>query len=124
MFARIVVVALLSLLAVPSQAVGSRYVGYLGEGSGRAFTEAGQGALHVLVFTDSRFSSARYRVCIRGGAGNLSRCFRRRLRTGFGKVNVSLLVNDRGGPGSYRIRWYVGGRSVAAWRFRLRPEAV
>lgn len=122
--ARILLAAFVLLLAVTPQALaGPRYVGYLGDGEGRAFMEAGQGARHVLAFTDSRTSSARYRVCIRGGAGKLNRCFRRRRRDGFGEVDVSLLVNDRGGPGRYRARWYVAGKSVAVWRFRLRPEA-
>lgn len=123
--ARILIVALLSLLALTPQALAdSRYVGYLGNGQGGAFMEPGQGARHVLVFTDSRSSSVRYRVCVRGGAGKINRCFRRRLRDGLGQLDVSLLVNDRGGPGRYRVRWYVAGRSVAVWRFRLRPEGA
>lgn len=122
---RILLAALLSLLVVtPPALAGSRYVGYLGNGEGRAFMEPGQGARHVLAFTDSRSSSVRYRVCIRGGAGRINRCFRRRLRDGFGEVDVSLLVNDRGGPGRYRARWHVAGKSVAVWPFRLRPEGA
>lgn len=109
-------------IAVPASA-SSRYVGYVG-GDGRAFHMLGQGGLHKLVLTDAEFSNRRYRVCIRGGAGRINRCFRRRLRTGFSEVNVSLLVNDRGGPGRYLVRWYVSGRAVASWRFRLRPEGV
>ena len=100
-----------------------RYVGYLGDGSGRAYHNAGQGGLHYLLLTDSNpASNGRYRVCLRGGAADLRRCFKRRLRFGFGKLNVSLLVNDQGGPGRYRATWYVDGRRVASWRFRLTPE--
>lgn len=124
MFPRAFVLAALATIAVAVPAsASSRYVGYVG-GDGRAFHTLGQGGLHKLVFTDANYSSKRYRVCIRGGVGKINRCFRRRLRTGFSEVEVSLLVNDRGGPGRYRVRWYVSGRSVASWRFRLRPEGV
>lgn len=100
-----------------------RYVGYLGDGSGRAYHRAGQGGLHYLLLTDANpASNRRYRVCLRGGAAHLRRCFERRLRFGFNKVNVSRLINDQGGPGRYRANWYVGGRRVAVWRFTLAPE--
>jgi hypothetical protein len=100
-----------------------RYVGYLGDGSGRAYHNAGQGGLHYLLLTDSNpASNRRYRVCLRGGAAQLQRCFKRRLRFGFSKVNVSRLINDQGGPGRYRADWFVGGDRVAIWRFKLTPE--
>ncbi len=99
-----------------------RYVGYLGDGSGRAYHNAGQGGLHYLLITDSAVSNRRYRVCIRGGATHLRRCFKRQLRFGFNKVNVSRLINDQGGPGRYRASWFVRGKRVATWRFRLTPE--
>jgi hypothetical protein len=114
--------ALVLLAAVPATASAyPRYVGYLGDGTGRAYHNAGQGGLHYLLLTDSTVGNGRYRVCIRGGA-DLRRCFRRRLRFGFGKVNVSRLINDQGGPGRYRANWYVSGKRVATWRFRLSPE--
>jgi hypothetical protein len=100
-----------------------RYVGYLGDGTGRAYHRAGQGGLHYLVLTDSDpASNRRYRVCLRGGAENFRGCFKRRLRFGFHKLNVSRLINDQGGPGRYRAQWYIGGRRVAIWRFRLTSE--
>jgi len=117
------VIALVLTMALPAAAGAyPRYVGYLGDGSGRAYHRAGQGGLHYLLLTDSTVANGRYRVCIRGGAGELRRCFKRRLRFGFGKVNVSLLVNDQGGPGRYRVNWHVRGKRVATWRFRLAPE--
>ena len=117
------VIALVLTMALPAAADAyPRYVGYLGDGSGRAYHRAGQGGLHYLLLTDSTVANGRYRVCIRGGTGDLRRCFRRRLRFGFDKLNVSLLVNDQGGPGRYRASWHVGGRRVASWRFRLAPE--
>lgn len=125
MIARVALVTVLALpLPAAPAAAAPRYVGYLGDGAGRAFHIAGQGGLHILSLTDSEFSGRRYRVCIRGGEGKLRRCFRRRLRSGYSGVNVSRIVNDRGGPGRYRARWYVGRRAVATWRFRLRPEGV
>ena len=94
---------LIACAALPAAATAQtfpRYVGYLGDGSGRAYHNAGQGGLHYLVLTDSNPSSnGRYRVCLRGGAAGIRRCFNRRLRFGFGRVNVSLLINDQGGPG-------------------------
>jgi len=117
------VIALVLTMALPAAADAyPRYVGYLGDGSGRAYHRAGQGGLHYLLLTDSTVANGRYRVCIRGGTGGLRRCFKRRLRFGFGKVNVSLLVNDQGGPGRYRASWHVRGKRVATWRFRLAPE--
>lgn len=125
MIARVALATVLLVLvtAAPASA-SSRYVGYLGDGAGRAFRIAGQGGLHILSLTDSEFANIRYRVCIRGGEGKLRRCFRRRLRSGYSGVNVSLIVNDRGGPGRYRARWFVAGRTVATWRFRLRSEGL
>ena len=116
--------ALLVSAALPAAASAyPRYVGYLGDGAGRAYHNAGQGGLHYLLLTDSNPAShRRYRVCLRGGATDLRRCFTRRLRFGFSKLNVSRVVNDQGGPGSYRADWYVRGRRVATWRFRLTPE--
>lgn len=115
---------LLMVAAMPATAHAyPRYVGYLGDGSGRAYHNAGQGGRHLLILTDSNpASNRRYRVCLRGGDRQVRRCFERRLRFGLGKVGVSRLVNDRGGPGRYRAAWYVGGRRVAVWRFRLTPE--
>jgi hypothetical protein len=115
----------LSIAAAAPAVAAPRFVGYVGDGSGRAYKVAGQGGLHQLVLTDSRGENVRYRVCIRGGAGRIHRCFKRRLR-GFGHhaLNVSRLVNDRGGPGAYRVRWLVEGRTVSRWRFVLEPEGV
>ncbi len=93
------ILAVLTAITVPAPAsASSRYVGYVG-GDGRAFHALGQGGLVELVLTDARYSNKRYRVCIRGGAGKINRCLKRRLRTGFSEVPVSLLVNDQGGPG-------------------------
>ncbi len=35
---------------------------------------------------------------------------------------MALYVNDVGGPGRWRARWFVRGRRVAQWRFRARSE--
>lgn len=110
--------------ALPASAQAlPRYVGYLGDGSGRAYHRAGQGGLHFLLFTDSNpASNGPYRVCLRGGAAELRRCFTRRRSSGFDRLNVSRLINDQGGPGRYRAAWFVRGRRVAVWGFRLTQE--
>jgi len=113
---------LVLLMAAGPASAAKRYVGYMGDGSGRAYEVKGQGGLHQLLLTDAEFSNRAYRVCIRGGGGQIRRCFSRRLNLGFDKVNVSVLVNDKGGPGRYRVTWFVAGRTVAGWRFTLRPE--
>ena len=85
----------------------------------------GQGNYHSLEFRVSPGQAIRYRVCISGGAGDVRRCFSRRTRaSGRSSINVSLFVNDQGGPGRWQAVWHVRGRRVASWRFQLRPEGV
>lgn len=84
-----------------------------------------QGDAHVLRLVVSPGRRIAYRVCLRGGALREPRCFTRSTsQSGVSKLDVSLLVNDRGGPGSWRVVWRVGGRKVAASSFTLRPEGV
>lgn len=103
----------------------SKYFGYVGAGDRAVRRQRGQGGTHKLILQNPRLSRVRrYRVCIRGGSGDLGRCFVRRLRHGYNAVEASLLINDQGGLGRYRVRWFVAGRIVTSWRFRLMPEGV
>jgi endo-1,4-beta-xylanase len=84
-----------------------------------------QGDAHVLRLAVSPKRRIAYRVCLRGGALRKPRCFARSTsQAGVSKVDVSLLVNDRGGPGPWRVVWRVGGRRVAEWAFTVRPERI
>jgi hypothetical protein len=38
------------------------------------------------------------------------------------EINVSIFVNDVGGPGRWYATWYVAGRVVARFTFYLAPE--
>lgn len=114
-------VALVLVLSPVSLAhANERYVGYVGGGE-RAYHRASQGGLFHLVFTDADFSARRYRVCSEG-TNQPRRCVTRKLRLGFSKVNANStdLITF---AGRYVIRWYVDGRQVAAWRFRLLRES-
>jgi hypothetical protein len=63
-------------------------------------------------------------VCVRHLRNGERRCWRRRSRgDGVSRVFAALFVNDVGGPGRWRARWTVAGRTVATWRFRVRPES-
>jgi hypothetical protein len=102
------------------------YRGWLGgfEGSERVH-RAGQGGYHSLNFRATPARRVRYRVCLRGGVLDAKRCYRRRTNTrGRSSINVSIFVNDRGGPGRWRAVWRVRGDRVAVWRFYVSPEGV
>jgi len=103
------------------------YKGWVGgfPGQGDRRRRRVQGDFHMLNFRRTPGQSVRYRVCLRGGNVPTRRCFRRRLNSaGRSGINVSLWLNDRGGPGRWRAIWSVGGGRVATWRFRLPPEGV
>jgi hypothetical protein len=129
--ALVIVIAVLSypLLAAPTASaqqnnpsIQSRYSGWVG-GFGERRHRREQGQFHALRFRVQPAGRLRYRVCLSGGAADVRRCFRRRTgEGGRSEINVSIFVNDRGGPGRWRAVWRVGGARVAAWRFRLVAE--
>ncbi len=85
----------------------------------------GQGNYHALEFRVSPGRATRYRACLIGGSLREHRCWRRRTDSrGRSSIDVSRLVNDRGGPGRWKAVWRLDGRRVASWSFRLAPEGV
>ncbi|MGH2944857.1 MAG: hypothetical protein ACRDPC_01050 [Solirubrobacteraceae bacterium] len=128
---RLLIAALLPALLAPAPAaqaqeptpqVQPKYRGWVG-GFGERRHRRVQGQYHALRFRVNPAGRLRYRVCLSGGAADVRRCFRRRTGPrGRSEINVSLFVNDRGGPGRWRAVWRVRGDRVASWRFRLVPE--
>lgn len=99
----------------------TRYRGSVG-GFGETRRDRAQGQYHGLRFRVTPPKRVTYRVCLSGPA---SRCWSRRTGgNGRSSVNASLFVNDQGGPGRWTATWYVKGRKVSSWRFRLRSEGV
>jgi hypothetical protein len=116
------------LAGAPSAAAGGTaardYRGYVDLLDGEPAREGSQGAGWRLIFEERVEGRVRYRVCVRHLRNGERRCWRRRSRgDGVSRVFAALLVNDVGGPGRWRARWTVAGRTVATWRFRVRPES-
>ena len=115
--------AALGVQAAPASAAD--YRGYVSVGRGPTHSGV-QGNAWNLVFRERRPGRVRYSVCV----GHLDRprvrrCYRRRTSaSGRSSVLAALFVNDAGGTGRWRVRWRVGGRSVAVWSFRVRSEGV
>jgi hypothetical protein len=119
----LVIAAALAVAAGPAHAVD--YRGYVSVGRGPTHVGV-QGNAWTLVFRESVGGRVPYKVCV----GHLERprvrrCYDRKSNSrGRSSVFVALFVNDTGGTGRWRARWYVGGRSVDAWSFRVRSEGV
>jgi len=62
--------------------------------------------------------AVRYRVCVRNPAGRTGCRRGRAVRRRYDWLYVA-----RGAVGSYRVTWFVGGKRVARWRYRMHPEA-
>jgi len=59
----------------------------------------------------------RYKACIRNPAGRV-RCRSARVaQRSYGWLYVA-----RGSVGRYRVTWFVGGKRVARWYYRMHPE--
>lgn len=104
-----------------------QYEGWVGgfPGQGDRRRRRVQGDFHALNFERRPGRAVRYRVCLRGGNLAVRSCFRRRSGSGGrSSVNVSLWLNDRGGPGNWKATWFVRHKAVASWRFTLVPESV
>lgn len=82
-----------------------------------------QGSGWQTVFKERAASRVRYRVCLTHRPTKVRRCWTRTTGAdGTSTVNVSLFVNDVGGPGSWRATFLVGKRRVASWDFTVLPE--
>jgi hypothetical protein len=107
----------------PADESGARYRGFVDRFDGEPAREGSQGAGWRAIFEEKAAGRVRYRVCLRHLGNGERRCWDRRTnRRGVSRVFVALFVNDRGGPGRWRARWFVDGERVATWRFRVRPE--
>jgi hypothetical protein len=114
------------VLYVRAQTISSRptYRGWVGGFEDDRRRNRVQGNYHALNFMVSPGRRVHYRVCLSGGVG-ARRCFERTTSVaGRSSINVSIFVNDQGGPGDWTAVWTVRGRRVASWRFTLRPEGV
>jgi hypothetical protein len=106
-----------------ASASASRYRGYIDALNGSPVREGSQGAGWRAIFRERAPGRVRYTVCLRNLDNDVGNCWRARTdRRGSSRVFVALFVNDRGGPGEWQARWKLGGRVVASWRFRVRPE--
>jgi hypothetical protein len=122
-------ITLAALLAGASTAAAGEtaardYRGYVDLLDGEPAREGSQGAGWRLVFKERVDGRVRYRVCLRHLRNGEGRCWQRQTRgDGFSRIFAALFVNDVGGPGRWRARWTVDGRTVATWHFRVRPES-
>ena len=119
------VIALAALAVAAAPASAADYRGYVTVGKGP--TKFGvQGNAWSTIFRESKPGRVRYTVCV----GHLDRprvrrCYNRQSNSrGRDRVFVALFVNDEGGTGRWRLRFLVGGRSVATWNFRVGSEGV
>ena len=118
-------------MVVPAQAAGpsadtsaKKYRGFVSL-LGTPERDASQGAGWTLSFRERAEGRVRYKACLKHLGNGTTRCYRRRTpASGRQDIFVALFVNDVGGPGRWRARWFVRGRRVAAWRFTVRPEST
>lgn len=103
---------------------GERFRGYRStfEGKKADGRQAVQGEFHGFTFRDQLGGRTRYRLVLLGPGGSRKAERGRTNCNGKDKKNLSLYVNDVGGPGHWSAKWKVGGRKVAQYRFRLAPE--
>jgi hypothetical protein len=120
-----VTLAIAALAAGAGAADAATYRGYVSVGRGPTHSGV-QGDGWTAVFRERRAGRVRYTVCVRHlDPPRVKRCYRRRSgRSGRSRVFIALYVNDVGGPGDWRARWLVRGRTAAVWRFRVRSEGV
>jgi hypothetical protein len=110
--------ALAGLLLLPASASASkRYAGCVAESRGCQHRFVG-GDLPVLQFKDRRSAGTAYRVCVRDPVHRV--CTRRTTGTA-GKWHQGATWNI-GAVGKHIARWYVDGKQVARWKFRVVPE--
>jgi hypothetical protein len=108
------------LLGLPASAGASkRYSGCVAEGHGCSHRFVG-GDLPVLRFVDRRHSHTHYRVCVHDPRQR--QCFSRTTGTA-GEWHDGPTWNI-GAAGKSVVRWYVNGKRVARWKFRVLPEGV
>jgi len=114
--------AALLVTAAPAQPAAKKYRGFVSV-SGKAERDASQGAGWTLSFRERATGRVRYKACLKNLSNGAVRCYRRRTpASGRQDVFVAIYVNDVGGPGRWRARWFVRGVRVAEWRFQVRPE--
>jgi len=99
-----------------------RFVGYREGPDGKPDRVAVQGDLHRFAFVDRRRRRTAYTLVLDGPGDAIKRYRGRANRRGRDAIEASRYVNDMGGPGRWRAVWRVGKRSVASFRFRVRPE--
>lgn len=98
-----------------------RFEGFMANYDGARQRSSYTGNYHSLEFRDRLGLRTRYKVCASGTSG--SQCWRRSTNSeGFSSIQASLAINDRIGPGT--LRWYVDGRLVAKFRYKLKGESV
>lgn len=98
-----------------------RFYGFMADFEGDRQNSSVTGNYHSLEFRDRLGLSTRYKVCANGIFG--SQCWRRSTNdSGYSSIEASLAINDRIGQGV--LRWYVGGKLVARFRYELRSEGV
>lgn len=106
--------------AVPATAQAARFSGYVACGidDGTYRHVCSGGDQPYAVFRDRRRSGTRYRKCLTVPSG---RTYCATHRTGpVGSPSQRPLRVEA--LGSYDVRWYVGGRLVRTWGFRMQPE--
>ena len=108
--------------AAPADVSAKTYRGFVSL-SGTPERDASQGAAWTLSFRERARGRVRYKTCLKHLGNGTTRCYRRRTpASGRQDLFVARFVNDVGGPGRWRARWFVRGRRVAEWKFRVRPE--
>lgn len=103
---------------------GKRFRGYRSTFDGNKDSDhrAVQGEFHGFTFRDRLGSRTRYKLVLRGPRGSKESERGRTNCRGKDTKNLSLYVNDVGGPGKWVAKWKVGGRNVARYQFKLKPE--
>jgi hypothetical protein len=106
------------LFAVPTTAsAAKRFAGCVAESRGCTHQFSG-GSLPVIQFKDRRRDSTPYRLCVRDP---VHRVCARRTTGRAGKWHRGATWNI-GAVGKHVATWFVGGKRVARWRFRVGPE--
>jgi hypothetical protein len=110
--------AALALVCVPASAGARAYRAFVGCAGGLPEPDhsCSIGDAPAAYFKSLR-RGVRYKACIRNPAGR-SRCRSARVaRRTYGWLYVA-----RGSVGRYRVTWFVDGRRVARWHYRMQPE--
>lgn len=108
--------------AAPAEPAAKKYRGFVSL-SGQPRHSGSQGAGWTLSFRERARGRVRYKTCLRHLGNGSTRCYKRRApASGRQDLFVARYVNDIGGPGRWRARWFVRGDRVGEWRFTVRPE--